>query len=124
VNRPNDKFAEGCDALAEAFEAAGKTELSALCDRAAYWLRGGTGIDLISVQEVVDTCRQTLSEALDADALDRFLARTAAEVIVNVQEIQKTVALATAKSGRQGDLIDTAAKVQALAILTNCLFRN
>jgi hypothetical protein len=37
------EFVEACEALAEGFEQAGRTDLSALCDLSAYWLNGGDG---------------------------------------------------------------------------------
>jgi hypothetical protein len=122
VKEPNERFVEGIEALAEAFEAAGRTDLSALCDRAAYWLSGGSELDLMSVKEVVDNCRETLEESLaNETTIEDFLTRTASEVVLNVQEIQSKVVVAARTRGKRRELLERAARVQALAILASRL---
>jgi len=114
------KFAEGVEALAESFERAGRVDLSALCDRAAYWLRGGNGLDLISLSEVVESCRATLHDALGQGSTEEFIARTTMEITANLRSIESDVVTASTKSE---DLIDQAARLQAVAILTSEIFR-
>jgi hypothetical protein len=118
--KPGERFVEQIEALAEAFEQAGRTDLSALCDRAAYWLDGGNGLDVISLSEVVGSCRSTLEEAFkNQGSLEEFTNRTVAEILGNLQSIETEV---VAMSDSNEELIDKAAKLQAVAILTSELF--
>lgn len=115
------EFVEGCEALAQAFEDAARPDLAAMCDRAAYWLNGGDGIALTSVGEVVASCRDTLKEAFDSKAsLEGFMARTADEIVDNLRMIEAEVVTASSNSE---DLIEKAAKLQAIAILTSDIFK-
>ena len=120
--KPEQKFVEACEALAETLEKSGRMDLSALCDKAGYWLNGGTGIDLISVGEIIESCRETLRGAFDTrtTSTEVFVARTTDEIMANIHEIERVVAAA---SKSQEDLIDKAAKLQAVAILTSVLFK-
>ena len=115
------KFAEGIEALAESFERAGRTDLAALCDRAAYWTQGGNGLGLICLAEVVESCQATLREALGHGSVEEFIARTTMEIIGNLRSIESDVVTASTKSE---DLIDQAARLQAVAILTSEIFRS
>jgi len=122
VRDPNERFVEGIEALAEAFEAAGRTDIAALCDRSAFWLSGGSDLDVTSVKEIVDTCRETLAEALDSEAvIQDFINRTTAEVMLNAQEIQRKVVVAARTKGKRREMLDRAARIQALAILASRL---
>lgn len=116
------RFVEACEALAEAFEGVGRPDLASLCDRASYWLNGGVGIDLISLGEIVDSCRSTLGEAFDSkQSLEEFVARTTNEIVASLKDMERVVVAASETS--QEELIDKAAKLQAVAILTSGLFK-
>jgi len=117
----NEEFVEACEALAESFEQHGRADLAALCDRAAYWLDGGTGLDVISLAEVVTSCRETLQESFGCEkALEDFIVRVTGEIEDNLRTIQAAVASANSQSD---DLLDRAAKLQAVALLTSDLFQ-
>jgi len=122
VNSPQ-KFVEAAEALAEAFESAGRTDLAAFCDRASYWLSGGNGLELISLSEMVESCTATLSEALKTEkSRKEFIARTAEEITENLREIGSSVVTAARETDSE-DLIDRAAKLQAISILISGLFK-
>jgi hypothetical protein len=116
------RFVEACEALAEACEAVGRPDLAALCDRSGYWLNGGAGIDLISLKEIVDSCRMTLTAAFDSgQSLEEFVSRTTDEIMASMRGVGEAV-VAASETG-QDALIDKAAKLQAVAILTAGLFK-
>lgn len=120
---PKTEFIEGCEALAQDFEEAGRPDLAALCDRAAYWLGGGDGVDLISVGEVVASCRDTLSEAFETEAsLEGFMARTTEEIFDNLKAVEAEV-IASATRADSEELVMKAAKIQAVAILISGLLK-
>ena len=121
--KPKQEFVEACEALAEAFEQVGRPDLSALCDRAGYWLNGGNGVDLISLSEIVESCRETLHEALASkEDQERFIAATVDEITGNLRVIEATVTAART-GGRADDLVEKAARLQAVAILTSQVFK-
>lgn len=123
--RPKVEFVEGCEALAQGFEEAGRPDLAAMCDRAAYWLNGGDGVDLISVGEVVASCHTTLQEAFEIEAsasLEGFMARTTEEIIDNLRSIEAEVVASTNRAAPE-DLVARAAKLQAVSILVSGLLK-
>ena len=109
-------FVEGCEVLAEELEKAGRPELAALCDKAAYWLEGGDGLDLISLSELVEGCRDTLKQAVASESARGFADRTLEEIVGNLRSVEESARrLAT----EDGDLIEMAARLQAVAVLTS-----
>lgn len=119
---PQSQFVEACEALAQSFEDAGRSDIAALCDRAAYWLDGGNGLDALTLKELMSSCQDTLKEALKTTAsAEAFIDRTTQEIADNLQMIEHTVT-ASAATGNTDDLLDRAAKLQAIAILTSNLF--
>lgn len=112
-------FVQACEALAEVFEGEGRADLAALCDKAGYWLNGGTGVDVMSVSELVESCQETLKESLAADDIEAFVANSAQEIAYNLQSIEADVVTA---SHSDDDLLERAAKLQTVAILTSYLF--
>ena len=122
--RTNDKFVEGCEALAESFESMGRVDLASLCDRAAYWLDGGNGVDLMSIQELVGSCHDTLRETFKTNgSMEDFIAKTSDEIRSNIKEIEAAVVVASKNETNPEVLIDRAAKLQALSILASGLFK-
>lgn len=121
--RPKIEFVESCEALAQGFEEEGRPDLAAMCDRAAYWLNGGDGVDLISVGEVVASCRGTLQEAFETEAsLEGFMARTTEEIVDNLRSIEAEV-IASANQADPEELVAKAAKLQAVSILVSGLLK-
>lgn len=117
-----EEFVEACEALATAFESKGRPDLAALCDRAGYWLNGGSGVDLISLGEIVASCHETLNEALKSrEDTERFIEGTVQEISDNIRSIERLVTAST--KSKPDNLIATAAKLQAVAILTKEVFK-
>lgn len=109
------KFVAACEALAEVFERAGRIDLATLCDRAAYWLEGGPRVEALTLEQVISACHETLmTESYAADAI-------AMHARQNVRRIERAIerALADSKPERS---IELAARLQAVAILTEKLF--
>ena len=120
----NDKFVEGCEALAHQLESATRVDLAALCDRAAYWLDGGAGVEDMSINEIIESCRDTLTKVmLQEKSLDGFVARTTGEILSNIQEIESAVVTASKQETTPDRIFDRAAKLQALSILSAGLFK-
>lgn len=120
--RTNDKLVEGCEALAESFEVAGRVDLASLCDRAAYWLNGGNGVDLLSIKELVGSCHDTLREVFKTNgSVEDFIVKTSDEILSNIREIEASIVVASKKETDPEVLIERAAKLQALSILASGL---
>jgi len=109
------EFVAACEALAESFEQAGRVDLATLCDRAAYWLEGGPRVECLSIEQVVSACHETLmTESHTTDTIMQDVDR-------NIQRLQQTLATA-AQDPKPERLIGLAARLQAVAILTEKLF--
>lgn len=122
--KTESEFVEACEALAESFEQNGRTDLAALCDLSAYWLNGGDGIDLNPISEVVSSCRDTISGFLKTDeSLEMFIARTEEDVLNNLRDIEAAITYAATCRDTK-ELVDRAAKLQAVAILTSNIFNH
>ncbi len=117
--KAQSEFVEACEALAQGFENAGRTDLSALCDRAAYWLDGGDGVTTIPIAEVISSCQGTLNEVLaTTEDAEGFIVRATEEIKTNLRSIKADV-IATATAADRDALVERAAKMQAIAILTS-----
>lgn len=110
------RFVAACESLAEQFEQAGRVDLATLCDKAAFWLEGGPRIDHLSLDEVVTACREALvTEPPHQD--DRQYRRELTDAIVtSLRQVEARV-----KRTSIADRIDLAARLRAVAILTQKL---
>lgn len=111
------RFIAACEALAESFEQAGRIDLATLCDKAAYWLEGGPRIDHLSLEEVVTACREAI--VTERQALDDapFCQELADRIDQNMRSISARV-----RNGPVSDRIELAARLRAVAVLTEKLF--
>lgn len=115
---------ESCEALAQNFEASGRVDLAALCDRAAYWLNGGNGIELVALQEIVSSCRDTLQQAFTSEgSVKSFIINTTDEILSSLRDIETDVTVASKQETNPEVLMDRAAKLQALSIIASGLFK-
>ena len=120
----NETFVESCEALAQNFEASGRVDLAALCDRAAYWLNGGNGIELVALQEIVSSCRDTLQQAFTSEgSVKSFIINTTDEILSSLRDIETDVTVASKQETNPEVLMDRAAKLQALSIIASGLFK-
>jgi hypothetical protein len=105
------RLVAACETLAEQFEQAGRLDLATLCDRAAFWLEGGPRIDHMSLEQVVDACREAIvTEQPEPARL--------------TDQIRQNLARISALAGRSDTAaIETAARLRAVAVLTEKLFR-
>jgi hypothetical protein len=110
------RFVAACEALAEAFEQAGRLDLATLCDKAAFWLEGGPRIDHLSLDEIVTACRESIvTQQSDRD--DGFRREVVDATISNLRRIEQQLHRSSVQ-----DTIELAARVRAVAILTDKLF--
>ena len=110
------RFVAACEALAESFEQAGRLDLATLCDEAAFWLEGGPRIDHLSLDEVVTACREAIvtEQSADDETIGRQLTETIANNLRRIEaQLQRT---------QIADPIELAARLRAVAILTEKLF--
>lgn len=110
------RFVAACEALAESFEKVGRIDLATLCDKAAFWLEGGPRIDHLSLDEVVTACREAIvtEETADEETLRQQLTDT---IVNNLRRIE-----AQLQRTQIADPIELAARLRAVAILTEKLF--
>jgi len=111
------RFIAACEALAEAFERAGRIDLATLCDKAAYWLEGGPRIDHLSLDEVVTACREAIITEQQSLADAPFCQALADRIDQNLRSIAARV-----RKGPVSDRIEMAARLRAVAVLTEKLF--
>jgi len=96
-----NKHVVACEAIAESLEQAGRLDLAALCDRAAFWLDGS--LDRVTLGELVQHCKDSAA-ALSAEQLAQQIVDV---VFAIAQDAQDT---------------EDVARLQAIALIANDLF--
>jgi hypothetical protein len=111
----NLRYVAACEALAEAFENQGRLDLAALCDKAAFWLEGGPRIEHLSLEDVVQACREAICLDPEAQAAS-YATQLQRQVRANLSRIAERIGKdSIAKT------IEAAARARAVAILTEKL---
>ena len=111
------RFVAACEALAESFEQAGRLDLATLCDQAAFWLEGGPRIDHLSLDDVVTACREAIVTEQEMTDDDTVRQRLTGTIVHNLRRIE-----AQLQRTQIADPIELAARLRAVAILTEKLF--
>jgi len=110
------RFVAACETLAEQFEQAGRLDLATLCDKAAFWLEGGPRIDHLSLEEVVTACREALVTEPPVQSDQQYCRELAGTIVASLRQVEARVQRTSI-----ADRIDLAARLRAIAILTQKL---